>query len=80
MIARPRNQRFLRKQGTQNPGFRKDVGVFLVRGEPQDRGQVTAQRDDQLFRVGQEGHLIDQGAEDPWLRPYAFGSNPPYAM
>ncbi|MCP3419521.1 recombinase family protein, partial [Bradyrhizobium brasilense] len=29
VAARPRNQRFLRKQGTQDLGFRKNVGVFL---------------------------------------------------
>ncbi|PAY07349.1 hypothetical protein CK489_16325 [Bradyrhizobium sp. UFLA03-84] len=54
----------MRKQGTQNPGLRKDVGVFLVRGKAQDRGQVASQHDGQLFRIGHERHLIDQRAED----------------
>jgi hypothetical protein len=63
MVAGPRNHRFLRKQGTQNPGFRKDVGVFLARCEPQDRGQIATQHDCQFILVGHEPYLIDQGAE-----------------
>ena len=54
----------MRKQGTQNPDFRKDVGVFLVRGEPKDRGQVAAQHDRQLGLVGHKHHLIDRRAKD----------------
>ncbi|WP_311979835.1 hypothetical protein [Bradyrhizobium diazoefficiens] len=54
----------MRKQGTQNPGFRKDVGVFLVRRKPQDRCQVAAQHDRQLGLVGHERDLIDQRSEE----------------
>jgi hypothetical protein len=50
-------------QGTQNSGFRKDVGVFLVRYKPQDRDQVAAQHDRQLGLVGQKRHLIHQRAD-----------------
>jgi len=68
--ARPRNQVFLRKQGTQNPVFRKDVGVFLVRA---NRRIAAKPR-----------HLIDQCADlhtDIWgcsrptlmaLTPFGF--------
>ncbi|WP_343228242.1 hypothetical protein [Rhizobium leucaenae] len=53
----------MRKQGAQNPGFRKDVGVFLVGGEPKDRSQVAAQHDRQFGVIGHKRHLIDQRAE-----------------
>ncbi|WP_338120986.1 hypothetical protein [Bradyrhizobium elkanii] len=53
----------MRKQGTQNPGLRKDVGVFLVRGEPKDRSQVAAQHDRKFGFVRHERHLIDQRPE-----------------
>jgi len=45
-LASPHNQRFLRKQGAQNPGFRKDVGVFLCARHGADLGGVSPQRAD----------------------------------
>lgn len=62
-LCHPQPTILLRKQDAQNPGFRKDVGVFLVRSEPEDRGQVAAQHDRQLGLVRHKRHLIDQRSE-----------------
>lgn len=64
LVATPRNQQFLQKQGTQNPDFRKYVGVFLVCGEQKDCCQVAAQHDRQLFLVGHESNLIELGVRN----------------
>ncbi|WP_412758540.1 hypothetical protein [Methylobacterium radiotolerans] len=47
----------MREQAIQNPGLRKEAGVFLARSKPQHAGKVAAQRDSQFAVLRHQRHL-----------------------
>jgi hypothetical protein len=69
LLRAPATKDSCESKAPKDPGFRKDTGVFLVRGKPKERGQITAQHNRQFGLAGRERisamHKIPRPGREP---------------